>query len=370
MGKLNVYRYFFCFLVIVHSFFLLFYSLIMKTSKQLTPRKKAAVLELRKVGLSHRKIARQLNFSNTAISNFINRVELTSDLNRKVGTGKGNRKSTEDDDDVLEQLSLQDRFRTANELRADWRKSTGVDVSKHTVNRRLLLLDLPAMKPRRKPLLGEAQCQRRLAFATRYHHWNLREWKRVIFSDETWMELFSHQGKQYVRRRQGEEFQPECMVKTIKHPAKVMCWGGITPDGTTSLIWIDGNCNAAKYIETLGKAKIANFVRKHPHPRPLLMEDGAPCHRARMMQNWHAERGIKILEGWPGNSPDLNPIENVWGLMKKEISRENPTNLDEIKKICLRVWKRLTPEYLTSLFASMPRRMQLCIEANGGSTKY
>ena len=85
------------------------------------------------------------------------------------------------------------------------------------------------------------------------------------------------------------------MVKTVKHPPKVMCWGGITPDGTTSLIWIDGNCNAAKYIETLGKVKLANFTRNHPHPRPLFMEDGAPCHQARLMQNWHAECGIKIL---------------------------------------------------------------------------
>ena len=100
------------------------------------------------------------------------------------------------------------------------------------------------------------------------------------------------------------------------------------------------------------------------------MEDGAPCHRAIVTKNWHAARGIKLLEGWPGNSPDLNPIENCWGLMKRKISRENPTNINEIKKICKSVWSRLTLDYLDKLFESMPRRMELVIKADGGSIKY
>ena len=341
----------------------------MKASKQLTPHLKTAILELRTAGLSQRKIAKQLGYSNSTISEFLRRYDASGDLNRKSGSG-GIKKSSEEDDAVLEQLSLQDRFRTANELRKDWKDRTGVNVSKSTVNRRLISLNLPAMKPKKKPLLDEGQRRRRLAFAMRYRHWTARDWKRVIFSDETWMELFGHQGKRFVWRRPGEEMLPECLVKTVKHPAKIMCWGAIAPNGTSSLVWIDSTCDARKYIETLGKARLPSFIGRHPHARPLFMEDGAPCHRANMTKNWHASKGIRRLEGWPGQSPDLNPIENVWGIMKRRISRENATTIDEIKKICKKVWKRLTPIYLSSLFASMPRRMELCIKADGGSTKY
>ena len=123
----------------------------MKTSKQLTPCKKAAALALSSAGSSTRKIARQLGFAQSSISTFIKRANETGNSNRKSGTGEGNRKSTEEEDEVLEHLSLADRFRPANELRKDWKTRTGVEVSKRTVNRHLLLLDLPAMKPKRKP---------------------------------------------------------------------------------------------------------------------------------------------------------------------------------------------------------------------------
>ena len=69
---------------------------------------------------------------------------------------------------------------------------------------------------------------------------------------------------------------PECLIKTIKDPTKIMFGGAIGPNGTSSLAWIDSTCDAPKYIEMLGKAKLPSFIRRHPHARPLFMEDGSP----------------------------------------------------------------------------------------------
>ncbi|GFV89117.1 putative transposase like protein [Trichonephila clavipes] len=55
------------------------------------------------------------------------------------------------------------------------------------------------------------------------------------------------------------------------------------------------------------------------------MQDGVPCHTARSIKAFLAEQNIPLLD-WPGNSPDMNPIENVWELMKRELAKDVITN--------------------------------------------
>ena len=100
------------------------------------------------------------------------------------------------------------------------------------------------------------------------------------------------------------------------------------------------------------------------------MEDGAPAHRAKSTKKWHQDRGVKLFEGWPGNSPDLNPIENLWSQMKNLQRHERATSIAGLKRIAKKVWDNITPEYLQSLYESMPRRMQAVVDAQGGHTKY
>ena len=117
-----------------------------KTSKQLTPRKKAVVIELNKVGFSARKIAKKLDFHQTKISKFLKRAQEDGTIERRTGSGRP-RISTEKQDEGLERLSLKDRFKSAMELKSEWRKKERVLESKSTINRRLLERDLPARRP-------------------------------------------------------------------------------------------------------------------------------------------------------------------------------------------------------------------------------
>ena len=94
-----------------------------------------------------------------------------------------------------------------------------------------------------------------------------------------------------------------------------------------------------------------------------------PAHRAKSTKQWYNKNGIH-LQGWPGNSPNLNPIENLWSQMKAKQSRDRATSIAGLKQIALKVWKNITPLYLTSLYESMPRRMMAVVVADGGHTKY
>ena len=94
------------------------------------------------------------------------------------------------------------------------------------------------------------------------------------------------------------------------------------------------------------------------------------AHRAKSTKKWHQDRGVKLFEGWPGNSPDLNPIENLWSQMKHLQRHERATSIAGLKRIAQKVWNNITLAYLQSLYESMPRRMQAVVDAQGGHTKY
>ena len=73
---------------------------------------------------------------------------------------------------------------------------------------------------------------------------------------------------------------------------------------------------------------------------------------------------------WPGNSPDLNPIENAWKLIKARVKEAKPTSLPHLQKVIEDVWYDMDIHYFRCLVESMPRRMQDVIKAKGDMTKY
>lgn len=106
------------------------------------------------------------------------------------------------------------------------------------------------------------------------------------------------------------------------------------------------------------------------------MQDGAPAHAARRTMEDLDRRGIRILD-WPPYSPDLNPIENVWKLMKDHIQEFFP-DVDGVARVSAgrlqqaieEAWSLITSDELDHLVRSMPARCQAVIAADGRHTKY
>ena len=102
--------------------------------------------------------------------------------------------------------------------------------------------------------------------------------------------------------------------------------------------------------------------------RFIFMQDGVPAHTANLTQSWCEKNFQKFWkkEWWPGNSPDLNPIENLWSNLKDSVSQmENVTKLDDIISQVQKAWMAIDPKFLENLVTSMPNRIKSVILCHG-----
>ena len=132
------------------------------------------------------------------------------------------------------------------------------------------------------------------------------------------------------------------------------------PEGST--------INGAVYLDVL-KDKLPQFIAIHDCD--TFQQDGAPCHQTKAAKQWLTQNNINLLGPWPGNSPDLNPIENCWVLLKRKVAGHNPTSLKELRNSIKKVWiEEISPEYSEKLCLSMRTRIEEVIANKGQHTKY
>jgi transposase len=94
----------------------------------------------------------------------------------------------------------------------------------------------------------------------------------------------------------------------------------------------------------------------------IFQDDGATCHRARNVEQWKEANEFKCLKWPPQSPPDLNPIENLWQIVKIELRNKHSHNLRELEQNAKIVWDSVRPESCKKLVKSMPRRIQAVLE--------
>ena len=83
----------------------------------------------------------------------------------------------------------------------------------------------------------------------------------------------------------------------------------------------------------------------------MFQQDNAPCHKAKSVTEWFEHNNIKILH-WPGRSPDLKPIEDVWTVLERKLTKEVVTSAEDLREILKESFNGLTVEYCRKLYNS------------------
>ena len=184
-----------------------------------------------------------------------------------------------------------------------------------------------------------------------------QDWSNVFFTDEC--SIWMNSGKIHVWTRKGQNIN----VPTFKHPCKLHIWGGISVMGKTNLAIFSENFNQEIYIKVLNDCLIQEANALYAN-QWVLQEDNSPIHTGRAARAWKQQLVPQQID-WPSNSPDLNPIENLWAVMKKRLLQKTFKNSNELSEGIIEVWDSFNPTFLQPFCLSMDKRIQLCLKEKG-----
>jgi transposase len=244
-----------------------------------------------------------------------------------------------------------------------------------TARRYLQKNEYYAFRPRRKPYLSKIHKEKRLRFA-RIHQFNREEDVACYaFCDEATFKVSLDTTPPYVRRKRGNAYESRYLKPTFKSGRTTVSVFGVISLDFKSELFINKageRNNASKYCWILHDVSVPFYQQLYEHRgQALWTQDGAPIHRAKRTQTYMDESGIISMD-WPPQSPDFNPIENLWRIMKLRISkrREYITSREQMVNVLQEEWAKITPSNYRTCIMSWSKRMKECIKNKGEFTHY
>ena len=189
-------------------------------------------------------------------------------------------------------------------------------------------------------------------------------WDRVLFSDETTFLLHGKKSKTWYIPPKKKA------LRTIKHPAKVHVWACFAQNGFGQIYFFTSNLNSEKMCEIYKKALLPSVAKLFPKNTDwYLQEDNDPKHGSKLAMDWKMKNEIEVIQ-WPSCSPDQNPIENLWQILKMKMSSKQVNTIKGLKSEIKKAWNQLPKDLAYKLAQSMKKRLKALVDAGGDYTMY
>ena len=262
--------------------------------------------------------------------------------------------------DNQELVRLVDSITRENGSFSDENLANILGTSKTTVNRIRHDLKYSYRPLHHAPLFTDRHIQKRMEFCIAHQNDN---WAKVLFTVESRFATSPDSPVMWWTKRGDDLFLEE-----EKFHGSIMVWAGIIGNERTRLLKCPSRMNAEKYVELLENNGIVEFLRQQGD-RSVFQQDGASCHTAASTKRWFAGQNVALLDGWPANSPDLSPIEQIWGICKRFIVQRfdvrTPLTIQQLETAVFEVFDQIEEKTIKILTLSMQFRVRLCIARNG-----
>jgi transposase len=317
------------------------------------------IRKLYKQGVSARELTKRVGCSMKTIYNTIQKECIDPIHRTKQNVGR-KRKLNESKCEQLNNILEENNKLGSRRLAPIVNKRLRISLSDSTIRRYAARAGFKWKKPTKKPFLSALHKSKRLAWA--YKH-RATDWSSWVFSDETSVNIY---GSNYGQRVREDE---KVIEERVKHPLKVHCWWAISTHTDFTPYIFTGTLTGELYLRIL-QSRLPSTHEWHSAREWVFQQDGDPKHKERGVVNWLNSNTATWTSDWPPNSPDLNPIENVWSTVKAHVHEQQPNSQQELERAVQKACRHIRADAIERAINSMPKRIEAVIAAKGGHTKY